>query len=125
MRPTPTVLTPTQNATVASTAISFLLLVCISLTSLIAWTIWEERADQLSESEVTTDNMARSLARHADDTFKAADTSLLGLTERVAIDGTSPQQLERLHKLLALQVEELPQLQALSILDKNGQRLVT
>ena len=124
MRPTPTVLTPTQNATVASTAISFLLLVCISLTSLIAWTIWEERADQLSESEVTSDNMSRSLARHADDTFKAADTSLLGLSERVLVDGTSPAALERLHRLLMLRVKELPQLQGLAIFDKDGLRIV-
>lgn len=125
MRPKSTVLSPLRNSSVTAATAIFLVLVCVVVTGLMGWTIWQERSDQLDESKVTTDNMAHSLARHADDTFKAADTSLLGLSERVAVDGTSPHQLERLHKLLVLRVEELPQLQALSILDKNGQRLVT
>ena len=124
MRPKPTVLTPAKNASIANSAIIFLILVCISLTSLIAWTIWEERADQLLESQITSDNMSRSLARHADDTFKAADTSLLGLSERVLVDGTSPAALKRLHNLLMLRVKELPQLQGLAIFDENSVRIV-
>lgn len=124
MRPKPTVLTPARNSSVAATAISFLILVCISITGVIGWTIWEERADQLHESEITSDNMSRSLARHADDTFKAADTSLLGLSERILIDGTTPAALDRLHKLLLLRVKELPQLQGLAIFNKDGVRIV-
>jgi len=124
MRPQPTVLTPANNSSVTAAAIGFLILVCISLTGLIAWTIWEERTDQLLESQITSDNMSRSLARHADDTFKAADTSLLGLSERVLVDGTSPAALARLHRLLMLRVKELPQLQGIAIFDENSVRIV-
>jgi len=125
MRPKLTVLSPLRNSSVTTATIFFLILVCSVLTGLMGWTIWQERSDQLAESKITTDNMARSLARHADDTFKAADTSLLGLSERVAFDGTSQPMLDRLHRLLVLRVQELPQLQGLSVMDKNGLRLVS
>src|SRR5450830_856166 len=124
MRPKTTVLNPLNNASVSTAAIYFLVLVCLSIVGLTAWTTWEERADQLDESEITSDNMSRSLARHADDTFKAADTSLLGLSERLLVDGTGPAALERLHNLLILRVKELPQLQGLAIFDKDGLRIV-
>lgn len=125
MRPTLTVLSPLRNSSVTTATIFFVVLVCVVLSGLMGWTIWQERSDQLDESKVTTDNMALSLARHADDTFKAADTSLLGLSERVTVDGTSPAMLERLHKLLVLRVQELPQLQGLTVLDKTGAHLVS
>lgn len=124
MRPKTTVLSPIRNSSVSTTAIYFLVLVCFSIVGLTAWTTWEERADQLKESEVTSDNMSRSLARHADDTFKAADTSLLGLSERLLADGTGPAALDRLHNLLILRVKELPQLQGLAIFDRDGRRIV-
>jgi len=123
MRPKTTVLNPLNNASVSTAAIYFLVLVCLSIVGLTAWTTWEERADQLDESEITSDNMSRSLARHADDTFKAADTSLLGLSERLLVDGTGPAALERLHNLLILRVKELPQLQGLAVFDRDGRRI--
>lgn len=80
--------------------------------------------DQLAEFEVTSNNLSRSLARQADDAFKATDTAILGLSERIAIDGTSPKALDRLHNLLVFRVKDLPQLQGLSIIDKDGARIV-
>lgn len=120
----PTVLDESGHASVTGAAISFLLLVCLSVLGMAAWTTWQERQDQLDESKVTSDNMSRSLARHADDTFKAADTSLLGLSERIAVDGIGPAARDRLHKLLVLRVQELPQLQGMSVIDKDGVRIV-
>lgn len=124
MRAKLTILSPLKNASLTTATLLFLILVCLSLSAMIGWTIWEERVDQLQEQAIATENMSRSLAQHADDTFKATDTSLLGLSERLEFDGTSPEQLARLHKLLVLRVQELPQLQALSIMDKDGVRIV-
>jgi len=42
------------------------------------WRTWQNREIQLHESVVSTSNMARALAQHADDTFKEADTLLVG-----------------------------------------------
>ena len=110
---------------VAAGAALFVVLTCLLLVASTAVNAWNARKVQLQELRTATENISRSLAQHADDTFKAADTALLGLAERIANDGTSPKALERLHKLLRLRVAELPQLKGLFIYDKDGRWLVT
>ncbi|WP_394781393.1 diguanylate cyclase [Undibacterium sp.] len=116
-----TATTPTTRiAPITLLAVFFVVLVCASLAFIDGWRSWAARKNQLAESQIATANMARSIAQHADDTIKGADTSLIGLVERIQADGTSPAALERLHKLMALRVAELPQLAGLFIYDENG-----
>ncbi|MFC6477668.1 hypothetical protein ACFQDN_15720 [Pseudomonas asuensis] len=68
----------------------FLVTVCLSMVALTAWQVWNSRSVQISEGEVMTSNLAKSLAQHAQDTFTEADTVLIGLQERMEIDGASP-----------------------------------
>ena len=105
-------------------AIFFVILVCFSLVFIDGWRSWAARENQLHEMEVSTSNMARAIAQHADDTIKEADTALIGLSERVQADRTDPAALERLHALLVRRVAELPQLNGLFIYDENGRWLV-
>lgn len=112
-----------RKSPITVAAIAFVLLVCALLIAITAWSAWYERGVELREEEIATVNMARALAQHADDTFKAADTSLFGLAERLDNDGTSPAALARLHKLLVLRVGELAQLKGLFIFDKDGRWL--
>ncbi|MDB5990165.1 MAG: diguanylate cyclase [Herbaspirillum sp.] len=113
-----------SKSRVTMAATLFVLLVCLILAAITAWSAWNAHEVQLHELETATQNMARSLSQHADDAFKKADTALLGLTERIAIDGASPQALERLHKLMVMRVAELPELHALFIIDKEGRPVV-
>src|ERR1700692_1671613 len=98
---------------VTAVATLFVSLVCLLLVAITAWSAWNARAVQLHELDTDTENMSRSLAQHADDTFKAADTALVGVAEHIANDGASPKAIERMQKLLILQVQELPALQSL------------
>ena len=70
--------------------------------------------------DVATSNLARAMAQQADDTFKEADTALLGIVERVEVDGTGPAALKRLHDNLVMRRQELPQLDGLFVYDENG-----
>ncbi len=79
---------------------------------------------RLREAEVVAANLARSLAQHAEDTVKQADTVLVGLIERLETDGTGAAQLDRLHHLLVTQVAELPKLHGLFVYDEHGRWLV-
>jgi diguanylate cyclase (GGDEF)-like protein len=112
-----------SKSRVAAAATLFVLLVCLILVGISAWSAWNARQVQLYELETETQNISRSLAQHADDAFKKADTAILGLTERIAVDGTSPKALERLHRLLVMRVQELPELHAIFIFDKDGRTL--
>ena len=105
-------------------AIAFVLLVCLSLIGMDGWRSWAARRNQLSQMQVASANMARAIAQHADDTFKEADTALLGLVERVQTDGSGTATLGRLRKLMLLRSDNLPQLHGLFVYDQTGHCLV-
>jgi len=104
-------------------AMIFVILVCLSLAFIDGWRSWTARNIQLHEMGISTSNMTRAIAQHASDTIKAADTTLVGLVERVQAEGTGPRELSRLHALLVARVGELPQLQGLFVYDENGRWL--
>lgn len=101
----------------------FVVLVCVSLMTIEAWRSWNARNIQLRETEIATSNLARALSQHADDTIKEVDTVLVGVIERLEIEDVSHVSPERLHKMLILPIEGLPQVKELSIVDETGQRL--
>lgn len=94
--------------------------VCLALVALDCWNSWQSRAVQLRQMSVATANLARAMAQQADDTIKETDTALIGVVERVEHDGTGPAAVERLHKVLAMRVAALPQLDAIHVYDKDG-----
>jgi hypothetical protein len=106
-------------------AISFVVLVCLSLGAEFLWSRWNAWHVQLSEKQVATSNMARALAQHAENTVKVADTVLLGMVERFDTDGTGNVALARLQKFLRASAAELPALHVLLVFDADGRQLVS
>jgi len=106
-------------------AVTFVVLVCLSLTAEFIWSRCNAHHVQLREKQVATSNMARALAQHAENTVKVADTVLLGVVERLETDGTGAASLARLHKLLRARVAGLPLLHGLFVFDGDGRQLVT
>ncbi|SAK43637.1 multi-sensor hybrid histidine kinase [Caballeronia glebae] len=102
----------------------FIVVVCVLLVGTDLWRSVAARRVQIDEMTSATSNLARAMAQHANDTFKEADTTLIGMVERVEEDGTSPAALARLHRSLASRVEQLPQLNGLFIYDKTGAWIV-
>jgi diguanylate cyclase (GGDEF)-like protein len=125
MRTVRSLLSVYGTSRITAVARLFVLLVCLLLAAITGWNTWSARAIQLEEMNTATANMSRSLAQHADDTFKIADTALLGLSERLAEDGASPAALARLHNLLALRVAELTALKGIFIYDRTGRWIAT
>jgi diguanylate cyclase (GGDEF)-like protein len=111
-----------RSLTVA--AVTFVVLVCLSLTAEFVWNRWNARHEQLREKQIATSNMARALAQHAENTVKVADTVLLGVVERVETDGTGEASLARLRKFLRATAAELPLLHGLFVFDADGRQLV-
>ena len=105
-------------------AISFVLLVCLSLLALQLWMTLRAREVQLAEAGRESANLAQAVAQHAYDTIKEADTVLVGLVERMEADVASGTELERIHKLLVTRVAELPQLHGIFVYASDGSWLV-
>jgi diguanylate cyclase (GGDEF)-like protein len=105
-------------------ATSFVILVCVSLIAVHAWLTWRARVIQLNETAISTANLAQSVAQHAYDTIKEADTVLVGLVERLETDDVAEGQHTRIHDLLVNRVAELPQLHGIFIYGPDGRGLV-
>jgi diguanylate cyclase (GGDEF)-like protein len=105
-------------------AILFVLLVCVSLVGMSCWSLWKARVGQMEEAGTATANMTRALAQHADDTLRAADLVLLGLVERLEVDGMSDASLPRLKKLLQATVADLNSLNGIFVYDEDGRWIV-
>lgn len=102
----------------------FIVIVCVLLVGAEIWRSLAARNVQLQEMTAATSNLARAMAQQANDTIKAADTTLVGIVERVEYEGTNPASLERLHHLLVARVGELQQLNGLFVYDRNGKWIV-
>jgi diguanylate cyclase (GGDEF)-like protein len=105
-------------------AILFVLLVCLSLVGTGCWSLWKARVSQMEEAGTATANMTRALAQHADDTLRAADLMLLGLVERLEVDGMHAASLPRLKKLLQATVADLSSLNGIFVYDEEGRWIV-
>ncbi|WP_220034065.1 sensor domain-containing diguanylate cyclase [Aquipseudomonas alcaligenes] len=103
---------------------AFVALVCLSLVAIDGWLIWKARQVQLRDAEIETSNLASALARQASDTLKKADTVLFGLVERLQVEGTSPEHLQRLQRLMRRHVYEQAELHGLFAYDRDGNWLV-
>ncbi|MFL9879989.1 sensor domain-containing diguanylate cyclase [Herbaspirillum rhizosphaerae] len=114
-----------QHRSVIRSAKIFVASVCILLAILTIWSNWRAREVQLGEARSTTTNIARALVQHAEDTFKEADTALIGISERLEYDGRKAPALQRLGRFLTIQVAELSQLHALFVIDRSGNWIVT
>jgi diguanylate cyclase (GGDEF)-like protein len=95
-------------------------LVCVSVVLLTAWQTWTARQNTLSDINTDTLNLTQALNTYTEGTFKQSEVLLLGLTERIEKDGTGPEQLKRLSKLVAQQMDALPQLNNVVLYDAQG-----
>ncbi len=108
----------TQRVVVRLTVLIGTVLVCLALL----WA-WADRGNAVRQTKTEVANLARSLAEHTNDVLQEADTILVGLRERVRVDGTTPASLTRLDRVLALRAAALPLIDTLLIIGPNGDML--
>jgi diguanylate cyclase (GGDEF)-like protein len=110
---------------VAPRAASFIVAVCIVIIALGAWRSWNARAVQLHEMRTAASNLASAMSQQAEDALVETQTALTGIREYLAVDGTGPAALARLHKQLMERSKRLPQLNGIFVYDEKGDWLVT
>jgi diguanylate cyclase (GGDEF)-like protein/PAS domain S-box-containing protein len=107
-----------------SRVVLFVVLACLLGMALEGWPTWQARDTAIREDETETSNLARSLAQHAHDVVKTAETVLEDLRERVTVDGLTPQSIERLHRSMIATANRLPILDGLFLYDAAGRWVV-
>ena len=105
-------------------AAGFVVLACLAILILNGWREWQSRSDEFRNAEVDMKNLARSLVQHAEDTVEMADTILVGLVNRLEVDGTTPAALENIRAFLPLQKNN-SRVRGIFIYGEAGQWLTT
>lgn len=103
----------------------FVIIVVLTLVMFNAWQIWNAHQRNLQIAENDSENLARSLAQHAEDTFALVDNNLVDLSERIETDGLGQPQRLRLQKVMQTQVNNLPQLHGSFVYDAQGNWILT
>ena len=122
MRPTRTA--PTWRLSASATTVAFVLSVCAILIGHEAFRVWSSRDAALRDAQKDTQNLARSLAQHAEDTMRTVDALLISMVERMETGSRDGSALERLRKLFGEETARLPPLRNLAIIDRDGSALV-
>ncbi len=109
---------------IMAAATLFVVLVCVSLVALDVARTLQARDIELHESEIVASNLARSLGQHVEDVVSNADSTLIGLVERLEVEGTGSTERARLYGLLSTQVADSPWLHGLFVYDEEGRWVV-
>lgn len=109
-----------KERSIVAGMVVFLFLITLSLASIVAWTSWQEHEKERSLAEATTSNLARALAQHVSDSIQSTDNIVVSLINSVQRTNKDRAPLRDLNPFLSQLVAELPILQAISILDGQG-----
>jgi PAS domain S-box-containing protein len=107
--------TPTELAVVG-----LVVFVCATLLGTEGWREFHARETQLGETRVAAENMARSLAHQAEQSFDAVELVLSGLVDRLENDASSPDLATRVHDIMAMRVAQRPEIRQIVVLDAAG-----
>lgn len=103
----------------------FVVLTCLSLLAIDGWQSWEAHEIRVRDATVSAVNLSRSLAQHASNTIRQADTILIGLVDQMETDGIqSEKRRYNMQRLMETHVAELPMLHGLFVYDAKGNWLV-
>jgi diguanylate cyclase (GGDEF)-like protein/PAS domain S-box-containing protein len=105
-------------------AASFVVLVCVAILGMSVWREWTSRGLTLKAAEVDMANLARSLTQHAEDSIDLLDGSILGAITRLETDGTGPDTLSKLEKVLVVRKAALQRIYNIVICDEGGSWMV-
>jgi diguanylate cyclase (GGDEF)-like protein/PAS domain S-box-containing protein len=106
-------------------AAGFVALVCVAILGISGLGEWRSRATTLKNAETDMSNLARSLTQHAEDSIELLDTGIVGVVSRLETDGTDPETLSKLHKVLKARKDGLTRTYGIVILDEKGDWLAS
>ena len=105
-------------------AIPLVIVVCMILIMLDGYHSWGLRVRDLAEARKETANLAQSLGQQAEDTMRTADLTLIGSAQRLEIDGTGPDTLEKLRQIMMARLVAFPVLANFVVVDAAGKCLM-
>ena len=100
-------------------------LICLFLIGGFVFDAWTSRVQTITRATENATNLVQSVAQHAENAVRGADAILIGMVERIQVDGAEEGGTrERLRRVFQSYVANMPQLKGLSFLDAEGDSVV-
>ncbi|WP_262927345.1 sensor domain-containing diguanylate cyclase [Phytohalomonas tamaricis] len=106
-------------------ALAFIIIVIAAIIAIGIWQNWTSYNQKIEEAEITSANLVRSAAQHAEDAIKELDSFSSGMVERVEWYGINQVDKKRMRQLFKNQAAMLFQLYGVFVYDKDGNWIVT
>jgi two-component sensor histidine kinase len=87
--------------------------------------VWTARDARLQQAKTETNNLARSLAQHAEDVFETTDAVIKVLRDNVVYGGTNPTAIQRLEHWMRIRVSGTSFIQRIFVYDEQGNSLAS
>jgi diguanylate cyclase (GGDEF)-like protein len=100
--------------------IALLACVCSALICSEIWQLWQIRQANFEETDVVSSNTARAMAQQVETTLQTADTVVATLVKQVQDEGTGPEALARLSRLMTSLAVALPAIHEMGLTDSHG-----
>lgn len=110
----------TKKKSIRLVAALFIAFIILALVAVEGYSRLNAYEAELEDARVTTANITRAAAEHADSTLGLVDAIVWGLVERVQTDGTAGAEMARLHRFMMARVARTPPLLGLFIYDEHG-----
>jgi diguanylate cyclase (GGDEF)-like protein/PAS domain S-box-containing protein len=114
-----------QNIKLPARTAVFLGVVCCAILAWSGWREWQSRKADLALAEIETRNLSRSVTQYADDTLELSNSLLNALVSRLESDGTGPDAIAKLRKVLESRKPALGRVRGLFVYDERGGWLAT
>jgi len=111
---------PNKKKPLAAMMTALMAVICLALGGACAWLMWSSHQVRLHEAEISTENMARTLASQANTAIKIADVILDDIVERTEREGSAGAAGERLNAYLVRRIKKVPEIHGLFVYDEQG-----
>lgn len=106
-------------------AAAFVVLACATILGVSGWREWAARDAVLKGAETEMANVARSLTQHAEDSLDLLDSAVVGVVNRLEMDGTEPATIAKLRTLLEARKKAMERVHSVAISDDRGNWLIS
>ena len=93
---------------------------CAMLIGIEGWQSWQVYQTNIIQTDIVSSSTARSMAEQAETTLQTADTIVSSLVDQVEAEGTGPEALVRLSRLMSSLAVALPAIHEMGIVDSQG-----
>ncbi|MGQ4273558.1 sensor domain-containing diguanylate cyclase [Terrihabitans sp. B22-R8] len=105
--------------------IMFVVAVCLIIGGLEIWWAWSQRQETIHQAQTSTANLARSLTRHAEDTFEMASLLVSSVIDTMSDEEMTPEFVIFLQRMMRNQVAVSPRIRGVFVFDASGNRITT